>query len=235
MPLLNDPAGSVRQEAARLLADLPANLTTSNQRRRLEAALTEYRSAQMFNADRAESHLNLALIHTRRGELKEAETEYEVALRLLPTFVSAYVNLADLYRLQDRDAEGEPLLQRALEIEPDNGDIHHALGLLLVRLRRSDQAVASLARAFLLRPDLPRYGYVYGVALHSTGNTGQALDILLTSHQKHPANRDLIYALATINRDAGRLGEARRLARKLVDLAPQDVTARRLLDSLSLP
>ena len=235
MPLLNDPAGSVRQEAARLLADLPANLTTSNQRRRLEAALTEYQSAQMFNADRAESHLNLALIHTRRGELKEAETEYEVALRLLPTFVSAYVNLADLYRLQDRDAEGEPLLRRALEIEPDNGDIHHALGLLLVRLRCSDQAVASLARAFLLRPDLPRYGYVYGVALHSTGNTGQALDILLTSHQKHPANRDLIYALATINRDAGRLGEARRFARKLVDLAPQDVTARRLLDSLSLP
>lgn len=235
LPLLDDPVRSVRQEAGRLLADLPADLITSDQLRRLDAALSEYRSAQMFNADRPEAHLNLGLLHTRRGELQEAETEYKIALRLMPSFVSAYVNLADLYRLQGRDAEGEPLLRRALQVEPDNGDIHHALGLLLVRLQRSDQAVASLAQAFLLRPDLPRYGYVYGVALHSTGDTGQALDILLTSHQNHPRDRDLIFALATINRDLGRLGEARRFAGKLVELAPQDVSARRLLDSLSVP
>ena len=50
--LLADPVLSVRLEAARVLAGLPANQLTGEERERLERGVAEYRAAQLVNADR---------------------------------------------------------------------------------------------------------------------------------------------------------------------------------------
>jgi Flp pilus assembly protein TadD len=152
-PLLSDPVRGVRIEAARILAGSAAP--------NLAPALGEYRSAQEANADRPEALLNLGWLAALRNDLAGAEASYRNALRLDPGFAPAYVNLADLYRLQGRDAEGETLLRRA----PDDASVHHALGLLLVRLGRLDEALPELARAVELAPGEARYAYVYEVAL----------------------------------------------------------------------
>ncbi|HET9229412.1 MAG TPA: multiheme c-type cytochrome [Thermoanaerobaculia bacterium] len=144
-PLLNDPVRGVRIEAARILAG--------------SADLTEYQEAQEANADRPEAQLNLGWLAALRGDFSTAESHYRNAMR--SGFAPAYVNLADLYRLQGRDAEGEALLRQA----PDDASVHHALGLLLVRLGRLDEALPELARAVELAPGEARYAYVYEVAL----------------------------------------------------------------------
>ena len=57
-----------------------------------------------------------------------------------------------------------------MAIEPNNGDIRHALGLLLVRQHEYTAALPLLQRASELAPDNPRYAYVYAVALNSSGS-----------------------------------------------------------------
>ncbi len=231
-PLLVDPARTVRLQAARVLATAPANLMSSDQLPVLEAALAEYRDSQWNVAERAEAHLNLGWLAIQEGDLEAAEAAYRKALELQPTYAGSYINLADLYRQQGRDGEGEALLRQALGVAPDSGDVHHALGLALVRRRRLDEAIESLARAVELEPDAPRYAYVHGVALQSAGEIDRALAVLESAHRRHPAHRELLYALATLHRDRGDRVAAAEYARKLLRQMPQDAGARELVAQL---
>lgn len=231
-PLLRDPVRSVRIEAASFLADVAMDGLGANDRMLLQRALDEYIDVQNFNASRPEAHLNLGLLYMRRGDAQQAETEYRAAIGLDRYFIPAYVNLADLYRVQGRDADGKRLLHDALALAPDNAPVQHALGLLLVRAQQTEEALVWLRRAAAGAPDNARYAYVYGVALGSAGHTGKALEILAAAQRRHAADRDLLYTLVTMNRDAGRMAEAHRYAAQLAELAPDDPFVTRMLDEL---
>jgi predicted CXXCH cytochrome family protein len=189
--LLDDPVRAVRLEAGRVLASVPEALMDAGQRARLRAALAEYRAAQRMDADRAEAHLRLGTLYMQQQQLAQAESEFERAREIAPHFVPAYVNLADLHRVQGREGDGEAVLRKALEIAPDDGDVRHALGLLLVRRKRLSEAIGELERASTLRPELPRYSYVLAVALHSAGDEERALQVLRDAAARHPADRDI--------------------------------------------
>jgi tetratricopeptide (TPR) repeat protein len=168
-PLLRDPVRGVRIEAARVLADVPADLWSPGDRIALADALDEHKAAQEIHLDRPESWLNLALVHLRLGEIDLARAGYEAALELDPTFHPAAVNLADLHRTAGRDDAGERVLRNALELVPENAELHHALGLLLIRTGQPEAALDSLATASRLAAEHARYAYVYAIALQSRG------------------------------------------------------------------
>jgi predicted CXXCH cytochrome family protein len=232
VPLLRDPIRTVRLEAVSSLADVQRPFYTPAQWATLEEGLAEYRQAQAFNADRAESHVNLGALDARLGNPEAAEAAYRTALRLQPSFIPAYINLADLYRQQGREDRVAQTLREALQVDSENAATHHALGLSLVRQQRLRDSVPELAKATQLRPDMARYAYVYGVALHETGQVPQALQVLREAHQRHPGDRDILVALAEYARQAGDRQAAIAWARKLVALSPGDGQARRLLESL---
>ncbi len=232
-PLLVDPVRTVRSDAARALASLPATQVPEALRPLVGSALEEYRAAQMLNADRPEGLMNLAVLAIESGDAAEAERLYRAALRLTPALPAIYVNLADVYRLQSRDADSERVLREGLAVAPDAADLHHALGLALVRAKRLPDALPALARATELDPDADRYAYVYAVALNSAGQGERAIAALERAHQQHPGDIDTVAALTTISKERGDLAAARKWARVLVELAPQDPQARALLESLS--
>jgi tetratricopeptide (TPR) repeat protein len=231
-PLLEDPLLGVRIEAARQLAAVPVDQLSEPVRTRLARGVTEYLAAQRVDDDRAESHLNVAALYADQGQLGAAERELQTALALRPDFVPAYVNLADLYRVQQRDADGERVLRAGIAAAPTDATLQHALGLLLVREKRLPEAVGALRKAAELQPGVPRYAYVLGVAQHASGEVDLALETLRAAHVRHPADRDLLVALATISAEAGRAQAAREWARQLVALAPDDPAARQLLQQL---
>ena len=84
------------------------------------------------------------------------------------------------------------------------------------------EALGALERAAQLRPDNPHYGYVFGVALHSTHQSTRALEVLKQAHERHPGEPELLVGLATISRERGQLASAIDYARKLVELVPYD-------------
>jgi Flp pilus assembly protein TadD/nitrate/TMAO reductase-like tetraheme cytochrome c subunit len=221
-PLLRDEVRSVRIAAARTLASVPGELFTPEQKTLLESVLSEYREAQLRNADWPESHMNLGLLALARGELAEAERSYLTAVKVDPGFSRAYVNLTDLYRQKGEDAKGEAVLREAIENVPEDPELHHALGLVLVRLNRNREAVTELSRAFELRPSEPRYGYVYGVALDGTGEKARAIEVLERTAEEHPYDRDVLYALLAFHRASGENARALVYATRLLEMNPVD-------------
>jgi tetratricopeptide (TPR) repeat protein len=194
-PLLADPVRSVRLAAVDALADAAGSVTMpASQRSAFDAAVAEYRAAQVRNADRAESWLNLGVLDARLGNTAAAETAYRRAIETDPHFSPAYVNLADLYRALGRDPEGERILRQGLA-RHDDAALQYALGLLLVRQQRRDEALTALAAAAHAAPEVPRYAYVYAIALDGMGRRPDAIAVLEAAQRRATGDRDIQQAL----------------------------------------
>ena len=231
-PLLRDPVRAVRVETARALADFDWQTTAPEQRNAFNSAYQELIAAEMVDADRPETHLNLGLIRMRRKQFSDAETEYRTAIRLDPEFVPAMVNLADLDRERGMEKEGDELLRTALAIEPNNADVKHSLGLLLVREHNYTEALSLLREASELASDNVRYAYVYAVALNDTGSPAEAISVLKRTHEHHPTDRDVLVALIAYERDGGEISAALTYAQELAMLEPSNPQIRILINDL---
>ena len=232
LPLTSDPARSVRIDAAAELAGVPLDEASAAERAAVAAATSEYVAAQQFNADRPDAHVNLGDYYARAGQREEARSEFERALAIDPGFVPAAVNLADLQRAGGEEAGAERTLRAALQARPTDAALHFALGLSLARQQRLADALAELRQATRAAPAQARYAYVYGVALHSSGAQAAGIDALAAAHARFAADTDILLALVTMERDRGHLDAARRYARELVALAPNEPQAQALLRSL---
>ncbi len=217
---LNDNVRAVRIEAARVLAAVPAGELSADRQALLEQGLQEYVVAQQASAERPEAQINLGNLYAAQREVKKAVSAYQAAIDLNPEFVPGYVNLADLYRSQQDELGAEKVLRKAMEVIPRNADVHHALGLSLVRQKRTSEALEELRLASKLNLDNARYVYVYAVALNSTDMPEQAIRVLQDAHNQHPSDIDILSALVAFHRDMGNQAAAREYAEKLRMISP---------------
>jgi predicted CXXCH cytochrome family protein len=231
-PLLDDPRLAVRLDAARALADVPAEHWTAPQRSRFAATLGELRLALALDADRPESHIGIGLIALQQGDFDAARRAYQTALDMAPWFVPAYVNLADLEQRTGRDAAGEAWLRRAIEVAPEIAEPHHALGLWLVRAQRGDEAETELARAASLAPENARFAFAHVLIVDAGDSRAEALALAEAALARHPGDRDLRFAAASFAGSLGQHEQALTHARVLVNEWPDDPGAKALLAEL---
>jgi tetratricopeptide (TPR) repeat protein len=129
--------------------------------------------------------------------------------------------------------DGVPIVQRnAIGTSPNEGGLHHALGLSLVRLKRLDEALIELHRAADLDANNARYASIYGVALYSTGRQKEALAQLKESMARHPADRDIVMAIVSFSREAGDTATALQYAEQAAKIAPDDPADRSMLEEV---
>jgi len=228
IPMLTDPVRAVRIEAAAALAGAPEQALSPEQRIPFQAALDEYIAALQFNADRPEANVALGNLHAQRGLHDAAQSAYGRALQLEPATVSAWINLAELQRSRAAETDVAAILRQGLERLPDSAELHHALGLSLVRQQRLPDAVAALERAAELAPNEPRFGHVLAVALHQLGQSRQARRWLERVLERHPYHRESLSTLALYHGHAGDRVMARTLANRLAELEPDSDTVARL-------
>jgi predicted CXXCH cytochrome family protein len=189
--LLRDPVRTVRALAASTLADVPLERLTPSERADFERASQEYLAAQRQNSDDAAAQVNVGNFYAARGQMDDAERAYREALNLDPNWVPAYANLADLFRRLNRDPEGEQVLRAGIARLPQAAALYHSLGLLQVREKDMQAALASLQKAAEFAPEETRYSYVYAVALHSIGRTREALAVVGGALKRAPGDRAL--------------------------------------------
>ena len=143
-----------------------------------------------------------------------------------------YINLADAYRQQNRDDDGEIELRKGLSLLPNAADLHHALGLLMVRKTDNSAALQELAEAAKLAPDNTQYTYVYSIALNSLGKQREALALLKAADTRHPYNLDILGALISMQREAGNSKAALAYARKIAEVLPENPDIKQLIAEL---
>jgi tetratricopeptide (TPR) repeat protein len=215
--LLSDPVRTVRLEAVGELVAIAPPPVQPQSRAVFDRVVDEFRQSQAANAERAEAQVTLGAFEARLGRTDVAEAAYRTAIALQPQFAPSYVNLADLLRAIGRDAEGEQVLRDGLSAVPASGQasLQHALGLHLVRAKRYADAMRWLRQAAEGDADNARYAFVYGVALHDTGQAAAARRTLERAARRHPGNADILGALVAFSKEAGDDDAARRWAAAL--------------------
>jgi len=233
VPRLKDTIKLVRLMAANSLTAVPREMIPGASLEDLNAALEEYNASLMINADHPSTFLNFGNLYLNTGDFEKAEAAYKEAIELEPGLVGPYINLTDLYRRLNRDDEGEQVLKTALEKYPDLAALHYSLGLLKVRQGNNEEAMTWLKNATTLDSSDPHYSYVYAIGLNSQNQPLEALKVLEEALLRHPFDRNILYSLATISMENGKLEDALGYARKLVEYYPEDPNYQQILGMLS--
>jgi predicted CXXCH cytochrome family protein len=231
-PMIEDENTTVRLEVARLLAEIPLEALEPQEAARLQRIFDEYLATMGRHADVPESQLEMGLFFVARRLWVPAERAYQNAIDMNPQLLIAYLNKADLYRLTEREDAGREVLLQAAGVAPGEGTVWHALGLLEIRVGNNEKGMEYLRKAAELETQGVRHRYVYGVALHDSGEEAEAIAVLQSLLREAPANPDLLLALATYSRGAGNIEEARRYGRQLIELMPDDPSVRQFYKSL---
>jgi tetratricopeptide (TPR) repeat protein len=231
-PLLGDPVRAVRIEAARVLAAVPAEHFSSNQRQAFDAALDDYIAAQMAQVDTPGAHLNLAVLQTRQGQPGLAEQSYLSALQLDPAFLPARFNLSTLYNQTNRNADAERVLRDGIRLAPREGELYYSLGLLLAEEQRLPDAAQTLGHAAALLPARGRVHYNYGLTLQHLGRRPEAETALLKAYQLDPQEARVLQALAIFYVQGKQWDDAVAYAEQLVRVYPHAAEPRQLLQHI---
>lgn len=217
IPLLYENERSIYSLAANVLAGAPMDPYPQAVGERFATGLADYVASAEFNGDRPESLVNLAGVRFREGKPEEAKTLLNSALQIAPYYAPAAVNLADVYRATGQEAESEALLRKILKAPTtiDKAPLNHALGLSLIRQQKLSAAIPFLLAAADATNAPPRYAYVYGIALNSSGQSGSAIEYLEQALLRYPQDREILSALVSLNRDAGNTESAEKYRRIL--------------------
>ena len=206
--ILEDPVLAVRLAGVMVLAPLGPEALPPNSQAAFNKVVQEYIDAQLVNAERAESHVNLGNLQRHLGRIEEAIAAYNTALKLNDRFVPAYVNLADLYRALGNEPVGEAVLRAGLEAGSGQAALHHALGLNLVRQGRTEAAYEELRIAAEADDATPRFALALALIMDAQGQQEAALAYLETALVRFQDDPALVMALANLYERGGQPARA---------------------------
>jgi serine/threonine-protein kinase len=110
-------------------------------------------TALELNAELAESHITLGMIHGIKGLYREAVSDFENALEIDPANYVAYRELANIYSKMDIPELAELTYKRAIKLNPEYWVNYNYLGIYYYRNGEYEKAKNQFKKVIELRPN----------------------------------------------------------------------------------
>lgn len=154
------------------------------------------------------------------GDAAGAARESERALGEGLRHPFLFNTLAMQLETEGRLDEAEAALQAGLDISPDDVGCLHALGLLLLRLEKPEQAQAMFERVLAVHPDFAPAVVASGQALEATGLLPAAESRYRAALVLAPGNLMALAGLASVCGRRGDRAQARELGARVLGAEP---------------
>jgi len=109
------------------------------------------KSHQIHPHEPAKSHNGLGVVFSRQGRVDDAIAQFREAIRANPKYAAAYNNLAENLVKQGKLEEALSYCGTSLTEEP-SATVYNKLGLVLMRLGRTDEAAEQFRKAIAMNP-----------------------------------------------------------------------------------
>ena len=228
--------------------------TLASENGQYERVITLMRKALGAHPDYPAFHNMLAHALLSSGKVEEAIDVLEAHLEVHPDSVASHFLLGQGYLRGQANEEAKRHFERAVQLDPGHTAAYQGLATAYTRLGREEEAGKCREKLKGLKPgaektraneDLTTYhdevfiprltaeiltlaGYVH----LDHGEPEQAEEVLLRAAALCPNDTECRKALCTLYDEQGRLSEAIRLTRELLELEPFDVTHHRNLGIL---
>jgi tetratricopeptide (TPR) repeat protein len=189
--------------------------------------------ALALQADQPLGQLRLGYFHTARGELARAREHFQRAVTWDPNSAPLRRELALALSQAGEPGGAIVQLEFAARLEPTEAEYRFLLALACGEAGQSQRVLPELEAALKLNPRHARAAYNLGLARQERGDSAAAIEALLQAESADPRDPEIPYARATIHARIGQSAAARAAAQRALELQPDSVAARRLLDSLA--
>ena len=145
------------------------------------------------------------------------------ARELHPRHTRILQNLGESLRRTGRPEEALDLYGSVVEIDPGYAPAHGAMGVVLLDMRRHDEAIDALKQAVALEPDSPQAPGLYasmGKAARETGRIEMAAGYYERALQSDPRHTGALLGLALVRFRQQRHDEARPLLQTIIEIEP---------------
>ena len=149
----------------------------------------------------------------------------------MPT-VKEVLQQAVALQSQGKNREAAAYYEAVLKVEPTNADALHLLGLVASSEKDYRRAEDLIRKALDIAPSSPVFHSNLGIILRFSDRIDEAIVVLEGALQRFSDDPEILYALVTFNRDAGKREAAHRYARQLKALLPDNPQIEELERSL---
>ena len=198
------------------------------QRQNAETAFSWIQKAVAAEPDNPHVLASLGRYQAARGDYANAEPTLQKAIKMDAegTMVRPRMDLADIYAtgLKKLDAAVE-LYEDALKINPEHAGAHYALGVVLARLERTDEALPELMRASELQAHNPLPAVALSRVYAVKGDTEQELKWLARAIEIQPTRVQARNLRGDLYLAQGEYTKARTDFQAIVDVVPEHALA----------
>jgi serine/threonine protein kinase/tetratricopeptide (TPR) repeat protein len=196
----------------------------------LAKAESLYLRAIALDPNYADAHAGLAMNYFTMTDYtsrpptelnQKASAAAEVALRLDPDAVEAHCAMGFLHMDRFEWDKAEQSLRRAIELNPGFATAHHWYALLLLAVRREDEAAAELEKAKALDPLSPVIRANLASAYRTRGDINRAKTELDTAFEMDPNSPPVLTHLSFYHEEIGDFNAAAEDIRRAAVVNPQ--------------
>lgn len=232
LPLLEDPKRSIRIKAFFGLATLSESQIPEVYQESYQKVKKEFWNHINTNADFVGARIKRGDFYIKKGNLEKAIKSYESALAIDDLSNQIRVNLATLYYNNKQYDEAEKTYKEIIKREPGFGPSYYSLALLYAELNRVDEAINQLNKAIEIMPKNVKVYYNLGLLYDKKQDYKNAEKTFAKGLKVAPTNEGLLYALAYIYYKSGQKEKAKNIAKRLIDLYPNNQQYRNFLNQL---
>ncbi|HZL35286.1 MAG TPA: HEAT repeat domain-containing protein [Tepidisphaeraceae bacterium] len=222
--LLDDPSRGVRIAAAHALG--PAGVDPQSQAPKDFAACLEQQ------ADQPTGQLQLAIDAAARQLPEQAMAHLHKALEWDARSPGLRRDAAVLLGGLGHPRQALAQIQEACRLDPTSAEFAYLQGLAAAEAGEKDLEIAALKRAVQLDPHLARAWYNLAIAYRDAGQFELAISAFEKAEAANPQDADIPYARALLLAQLNRRAAARAAVMRALQLRPDHVPARRLLQTL---
>jgi len=174
----------------------------------LAESVAEFRQAIEIDPNLSPARFYLAHVYLDMGRPGRAKEELEAALERTPGNPQFLASLGEAERQLNNPQKAVDLTRQALQIDPSLLEARYYLGLSLLALGRTADALKELEQVVDANAGRPEAYLALGTAYNQTGHFDDAIKVLSQGTKMDPSRADLHIQLARAYRSKGLLDRA---------------------------
>jgi arylsulfatase A-like enzyme/Flp pilus assembly protein TadD len=188
-------------------------------------AIAEYDKAIALKPEFPKTYYNRGYCYMALKNYDQAIVDFSLAIERDPNYSDAYDNRGTCYRHKGDDLRSISDYIRVVELNPDKSDVRKYIGLALIRIGKSQEAIVHLREGLKLKQDWPVVlnTLAWVLATHKDKNIYDATEALELAQRAceltNNANHITLHTLAVAYAENDRFNKAVEVCRKAVDIA----------------